>query len=59
MEICSSGECRTGGERLNFPETRDVSSSQDPVGAELAKMPNSGDIEPEDTTSSRQIGPPS
>ena len=33
------------------PETRDVRSSQDSMWMTLAEMPNSGEMEPEETTS--------
>ena len=36
----------------------DVRGSQDSMGMTLAKIPNSGEMEPEETTSSREIGPP-
>ena len=35
------------------PETRNVRGSQDSMGVTLAKMPNSGEMEPDETTSGR------
>ena len=40
------------------PETWDVRGSHDSMGMTLAKMPNSGEMEPEETTTS-QTGIPS
>ena len=40
-------------EPLESPRDLDVRGSQDSMGVTLAKMPNSAEMEPEETTSSR------
>lgn len=42
-----------GGNLLKVPETWDARGFQDLMGMTFATMPNSGEIEPEDTTSNR------
>ena len=55
MEISSCG-CRgleVRGNVYKFQETWDVRGTQDSMWMTLAEMPNSGEMDPEETTSSR------
>jgi hypothetical protein len=54
MQQCEVEWGGVGGENLlKVPELWDMRGSQDPVGINLAKMPNSGEREPKGTMSSR------
>ena len=61
MEICDCHGWRVGGgsgggrNLYKVPETWDVRDFQDSMGVILAKMPNSGEMEPKETTSNRQV----
>lgn len=46
------------GDHQEVPDVREVRGFQDPVGMLLAEIPNGGQIEPEETTSSRYAWPP-
>jgi hypothetical protein len=41
------------GNHYKVPDTKGARGSQDPAGMILAEIPNRGDIEPEEITSSR------
>jgi hypothetical protein len=46
------------GKHWKVPDARDLRGFQGPIGTTLAEIPNSREIEPEETTSSRQTWDP-
>ena len=53
MQICSCGGwSEVAGNQKKDPESWNVRGTQDSIGMTLAKMPKSGEVEPEETTSS-------
>lgn len=57
METCICGGW-DGGNIQKVPESWGGGGFQDSTGVTLAEMPNSEEVEPEETMSSSQTGPP-